>query len=212
MEISPHEISQQSLYKIMIGAIVPRPIGWISTVDVNGHANLAPFSFFNAVCPNPPLVLFCPMVRGTDRTPKDTLRNVRQTGEFVVNIVTEDLAAAMNLTSTELPPEVDEFEFAGLQMAPSVMVRPPRVALSPVNFECRVHQIIEVGGPSEGGAVVIGEIVYLCVSDDVLIGSDKVDPLKLRAVGRLAGNTFCHVTDLFEMPRPVSQIANPGKA
>jgi flavin reductase (DIM6/NTAB) family NADH-FMN oxidoreductase RutF len=116
MEILPEDLSWLSVYNILVGSIVPRPIGWISTVNLVGQPNLAPFSFFNAVCPNPPHVLFCPNVRITDRQTKDSLLNVRATGEFVVNIVTEDLAEAMNLTSTELPAAVNEFEFGGLSL------------------------------------------------------------------------------------------------
>ncbi len=131
MEISPSTLPWQSLYKLMIGSIVPRAIGWVSTVDEAGEPNLAPFSFFTAAGANPPHVLFCPMIRSTDGQPKDTLHNVRTTGEFVVNIVTEALGPQMNLTSTEFPAEVNEFAAAGLTPVPSSVVRPPRVGESP---------------------------------------------------------------------------------
>ena len=206
MEINPQEISWQSLYKIMIGSILPRPIGWISTIDSHGRPNLAPFSFFNAVCPNPPHVVFCPMIRGTDTAYKDTLRNVQETGEFVVNIVTEELAQSMNLTATELPAGVDEFDLAGLVAEPSVIVRPPRVASSPVHYECRVAQILEFGEQPGGGAAVIGRVVHLHVRDSVLIGEDKINLTSLKPVGRLAGSSYCRVTDIFELVRPPSQI------
>jgi flavin reductase (DIM6/NTAB) family NADH-FMN oxidoreductase RutF len=120
MEADPATLPWKSVYKLMIGSILPRPIGWISTVDAAGQTNLAPFSFFNAVASRPPTVLFCPTIREFDAGPKDTLRNVRTTGEFVVNIVTEALAEAMNISSTEFPAEVDEFRAAGLTPAPSV--------------------------------------------------------------------------------------------
>jgi flavin reductase (DIM6/NTAB) family NADH-FMN oxidoreductase RutF len=152
MEISPEDLPWQSVYNILVGSVVPRPIGWISTVDAAGRPNLAPFSFFNAVCPNPPHVLFCPNVRITDRRTKDSLHNVRVIGEFVVNIVTEDLAKAMNLTSTELPAEVNEFEFGGLGISPSAAVRPPRVAASPVHYECKVAFIIDLGDQPGAGS------------------------------------------------------------
>lgn len=116
MEINPENMPPGSVYKILIGTVVPRPIGWISSVDTEGVPNLAPFSFFNVVGNNPPMVIFSPMVRGTDKQSKDTLRNVQATGEFVVNIVTEDLAEAMNITSTEFPAGVNEFEAAGLEI------------------------------------------------------------------------------------------------
>lgn len=206
MEISPDEVPWKSIYKIMIGSIVPRPIGWISSLSQEGKANLAPFSFFNAVCANPPTILFCPGVRSSDRQPKDTLFNVRETGEFVVNIVTAPLAQAMNVTSTELPGEIDEFIVAGLTKSPSMVIRPPRVAESPVHFECRVHQIIEIGTEPGGGSVVIGDVVHIHVDQDVLFGTDKIDPQRLKAVGRMGGPTYCHTNDLFDMIRPPSQI------
>jgi flavin reductase (DIM6/NTAB) family NADH-FMN oxidoreductase RutF len=212
MEITPQELPWQSVYKIFTGAVVPRPIGWVSTVDQAGCANLAPFSFFNAVCANPPTVLFCPTIRAVDIASKDTLNNLRATGEFVINIVTEELAQAMVLTSAELPAEVDEFEFAGLEKAPSVVVRPPRVADSPVHFECRLREIIEISREPGGGSLVLGEVVHLHIEPEVLVGQDKIDPLALRAVGRLGGPNYCHITDVFQLTRPPSQIrSNPER-
>lgn len=206
MEINPAAIPWNSIYKLLIGSIVPRPIGWISTISPEGQPNLAPFSFFNAVCANPPHVLFCPMIRSTDLQRKDTLNNIRQNGEFVVNIVTEALAEKMNATSTELPAEVDEFAVANLMTAPSVVVRPPRVAASPVHFECRLAHLYEVGDQPGAGSVVIGEIVHLHVSEEVLVGEDKIDLQRLQPIGRLAGHAYCRVTDVFEMVRPPSKI------
>lgn len=206
MEIKPDTVPWQSIYKIMIGSIVPRPIGWISTVDLEGRSNLAPFSFFNAACANPPHVLFSPMIRSTDCQAKDTLQNVRKTGEFVVNIVTEDIAEAMNITSTEFPHTVDEFEEAGLTPVPSAVVRPQRVYESPIHYECKVTQIIDLGDQSGAGSIVIGQVLYIHVNDEVLIGGDKIDLNRLKPIGRLAGAGYCRVTDIFEMVRPVSQI------
>jgi flavin reductase (DIM6/NTAB) family NADH-FMN oxidoreductase RutF len=206
METSPNALPRQSIYKILIGSVVPRPIGWISTVNASGQPNLAPFSFFNMVCARPPTVLFCPMIRGTDGNPKDTLNNVRATGEFVVNIVSEEQAAAMIASSVEIAPDVNEFELTGLETAPSVVVKPPRVAGSPIHFECKVTQIIEVGNQPGGGSVVLGEIVHLHVDERVLIGEDKIDLTELRPIGRLAGSAYVRMTDLFEMERPKSQI------
>src|SRR5689334_2086251 len=143
MEINPTELPYQSVYKILTGSVVPRPIGWISSVDTSGHPNLAPFSFFNAVCSNPPTLLFCPLIRGTDGKTKDTLNNVRATNEFVVNVVTEDVLRAMNASSIEAPPDFNEFEYAGLTLAASVTVKPPRVKESPIHFECKVREIID---------------------------------------------------------------------
>lgn len=206
MEISPENYPWNSIYKIMIGSILPRPIGWISTIDPSGKPNLAPFSFFNAVCGNPPHVLFCPMIRGTDLSQKDTLSNVRATGEFVVNIVTEELAEAMNITSAEFPAGMDEFAAAGLEKMPSVRVRPPRVAASPIHYECQVVQIVDLGSQPGGGSVVIGRVVHLHVAERVLIGGDKIDLNALSPIGRLAGSAYCRVSDIFEMPRPGSWL------
>lgn len=206
MEISPSALPWQSTYKLLTGSIVPRPIGWVSSVDARGVPNLAPFSFFNVVCANPPTLLFCPMVRATDGISKDTLNNVRATGEFVVNIVTEALAEAMNITAVEIDSSVDEFALAGLRTAPSVTVRPPRVAASPIHFECRLREIVEISSQPGGGAVVIGIVQHIHVDERVLIGADKIDPLALQPIGKLAGNTYAHVADLFEVSRPASQI------
>ncbi len=202
MEINPSTLPHQSIYKLLTGAILPRPIGWISTVDADGRPNLAPFSFFNAVCSNPPTVVFCPMIRSLDGKTKDTLDNVRATNEFVVNIVSEDLAEAMNLSSVEAPPEVNEFEFARVTAEPSVTVRPPRVKESRVHFECRVRQIVEIGSEPGGGCVVIGEVLHIHVDDAVLTGGDKISLTALKPIGRLAGGGYVRVTDLFELERP----------
>jgi flavin reductase (DIM6/NTAB) family NADH-FMN oxidoreductase RutF len=188
----------------MIASIL-RPIGWISTIDQN-QPNLAPFSFFNAICANPPHLLFCPMVRGTDRQPKDTLSNVREMGEFVVNLVTEELAQAMNLTSAELPGDVDEFAYASLAMSPSLTVRPPRLAASPIHYECQLVQIIDLGDQPGAGSVVIGRVLHLHVSEQVLSDGDKIDLSRLKPIGRLSGNAYCRVTDIFELTRPPSQV------
>ncbi len=209
MEIDPISLPWKSVYKILIGTVVPRPIGWISSLDPTGRANLAPFSFFNVAGANPPHILFCPMIRATDRRPKDTLLNVRSTGEFVANIVTEQLAQAMNLTSTELPAEINEFETSGLALQPSISVKPPRVAESPVHFECKVATIVDLGDQPGGGSVVIGRVTHIHVRDDILIEGDKIDLKKLKPIGRLAGSDYCRVTDLFQMIRPPSAIQPP---
>jgi len=211
MEISPASLPYQSIYKILTGSVLPRPIGWISSMDANGHPNLAPFSFFNVVCSKPPTVVFCPLIRGTDGRTKDTLNNVRTTGEFVVNIVTEELVAAMNLSSIEDVPELNEFEYAGLTPAPSVVVRPPRVAESPIHFECKVHQIVDISDRPGGGSLVIGTIVHIHVDGRVLLGEDKINLSALKPVGRLVGNYYTRVTDLFEMERPKTKLQEKAK-
>ena len=212
MDADADSLPWMTVYKFLIGAVAPRPIGWISTLDESGRRNLAPFSFFNAVSARPPHVIFSPMVRETDSGVKDTLHNVRATREFVVNIVTEDLAEAMNVTSTEFPHEVDEFSAAGLTPAPSQAVRPPRVAESPVHFECRLAHLLELGDGPGGATLVVGRVVHVHVDDSVLLDGDKIDLARLRPIGRLAGAGYCRVTDRFEMKRPPSQIARRSRA
>lgn len=206
MELPPSSLPHQSIYKLLTGSILPRPIGWVSSVDADGRPNLAPFSFFNAVCSNPPTVVFCPMIRSTDGKTKDTLNNVRATNEFVVNIVSEDLAEAMNLSSVEAPPDVNEFEFARVTEEPSVTVRPPRVRESRVHFECRVRQIVEIGSEPGGGCLVIGEVLHIHVDDAVLTGGDKILLAALKPIGRLAGGSYVRVTDVFELERPKTML------
>ncbi|HQX01671.1 MAG TPA: flavin reductase family protein [Anaerolineales bacterium] len=202
MEINPTTLPHQSIYKILTGSVLPRPIGWISSIDLGGRPNLAPFSFFNAVCSNPPTVLFCSSIRGSDGKTKDTLNNVRATSEFVVNIVTEELLQAMNASSIEAPSDFDEFDYAGLTLAPSVVVKPPRVAESPIHFECKLREIIEIGNEPGGGSIVIGTIVHIHADDGVMIGEDKINLTALKPIGRLMGSGYCRVTDLIEIERP----------
>ena len=206
MEISPSTLPHQSIYKLLTGSVVPRPIGWISTVNAEGQPNLAPFSFFNVVCSNPPTVVFSPMIRSTDGKPKDTLNNIKANGEFVVNIVTEKLVDAMNLSSVEALPEVDEFVFAGVTPVKAVVVKSPRVAESPIHFECKARDIIEISDQPGGASVVIGTVVHLHIDDGVLLGTDKIDLAALRPIGRLAGGEYVRMTDIFTVERPKSQI------
>jgi flavin reductase (DIM6/NTAB) family NADH-FMN oxidoreductase RutF len=206
MEIDPETLPHQSIYKILTGSVLPRPIGWISSVDADGHPNLAPFSFFNVVCSNPPTVLFCPLIRGIDGRKKDTLNNVRATNEFVVNIVTEQLLPAMNASSVEAPPGFNEFEFAGLTLSNSTVVKPPRVAESPIHFECKVREIIEINDAPGGGSIVIGTIVHIHVDESVLLGPDKINLSVLHPVGRLAGGAYSRVTDILELERPKHKL------
>ena len=206
MDIQPDQLSHQQIYKLMIGAIVPRPIAWVSSLNLAGARNLAPFSFFTAICPRPPTLVFSPMIRNTDDMEKDTLRNIRETGEFVVNVVTEATIAAANISSTEFPPDIDEFVAANLTPTPSVIVKPPRVAESPINFECRLNQIVTISDEPGGGSLVIGTVVYIHVRDDVLSGDYRIDADALRAVGRMAGADYSRTTDRFALERPLSQV------
>ncbi len=204
--IDPAELQVAEAYKLMTGLIVPRPVALVSTVDANGIANVAPFSFFCGVGSNPPTVLFCPSLvvnqageRPDDR--KDTLRNVEQTGEFVINIVSEAIAGAANQSAANVPPEVDEFQLAGLTPIPGEVVRAPRVAESPAQLECKLLQIVFTGEGHAAGVVVLGQIVRFHIQSG-LLDNFRIDPSRLDAVGRMAGNTWVRTHDRFELERP----------
>jgi flavin reductase (DIM6/NTAB) family NADH-FMN oxidoreductase RutF len=206
LTFDPQQESIQNIYSLMIGAIVPRPIAFVSTVDVRGVRNLAPFSYFTAVSADPPVVLFCPSVRNEDphrglSTHKDTLVNVVATREFVINVVTEAIAERMNAASAQVPPHVDEFELAGLTPVPSELVRPPRVAESPVHMECRLRQIIEVSDRAAGGSIVLGEVLRFHIRED-MVTDYRIDPAKLAAIGRMGGPTYVRTADRFDLARP----------
>ncbi len=201
LSINPADHQVQEIYKLMVGLIVPRPVALVSTVDKDGVRNVAPFSFFSGVGSNPPTVLFCPALRSSGDQRKDTLRNVEQTGEFVINIVSDSIAAAANATAADVGPEVDEFLIAGLTAIPSEVVRAPRVAESPAQFECKLLQIIFTGQGQGAGVVVLGEIVRLHVAAH-LEHNFRVDPAALDAVGRMAGNTWVHTRERFDLERP----------
>lgn len=201
MRIDPSSLPWADAYKYLNGAILPRPIAFVSTLDEAGTLNLAPFSFFTAVAAKPLTICFSVMRRGTDGSKKDTLQNIEATKEFVVNIVSESFAEQMNITATEFPPEVSEFAASGLTPAPSLLVKAPRVAESLVNFECKLHQIVEVGGEERGAsALVIGEVVQIHV-DDSIHHNGKIDTKGLNPIGRLAASEYVRITDTFEMTR-----------
>jgi len=199
---NPAELEFNDVYKLMIGVIVPRPIAFVSTIDGNGVRNLAPFSYFTACSSNPPVVCFTTSVRSRPRLYKDTLHNVEATGEFVVNIVSEEIAEQMNKTSAEVPAEVDEFALSGLTPLASDLVKPARVAESKVQMECRLHQIVRVSDKPGGGILVLGEVLRFHVLESLLDGF-RVDPEKLKAIGRMGGPTYVRTHDRFEMQRPM---------
>ena len=201
LRFDPAEHLPQNIYKMMIGCIVPRPIAFVSSIDEQGIYNLAPFSFFSAVCSKPPTVLFCPGVRATTGKSKDTLRNVLATKEFVVNIVSEEIAAEMNQTSAEVGPEVDEFVLSGLTPMASETVRAPRVAESAVQMECRLREVITISGEPGGGSIVIGEVLRFHVRED-LFDNYRIDPERLNAIGRMGGPMYCRTQDRFDLERP----------
>jgi flavin reductase (DIM6/NTAB) family NADH-FMN oxidoreductase RutF len=190
-----------AVYRALVGVVNPRPIAWVTTIDAQGRVNLAPFSFFNAFGANPPVVVFSPTLR-RDGTRKDTLRNLEQVGEFVLNAAVEELALEINATSKELPPGQSEADYAGLTLQPSVKVRPPRVAESPVHLECRVRQLMSIGDGPIAANLVIGEVLLIHIDEAVLDPNGQVDPRKLRTIARLGGSYYCRSTDLFEMERP----------
>jgi flavin reductase (DIM6/NTAB) family NADH-FMN oxidoreductase RutF len=201
MQIDTASTDPVRVYQLLTGIVTPRPIAWVSTVSPAGVVNLAPFSFFNAFSANPPVVIFSPTLR-RDRSKKDTLRNLEAVPEFVVSAATADLAAAVNQTSAELAPDDSEVSHAGLTTAPSVAVRPPRVAASPAALECRVRQIVPLGAGPIAGNLVIGDVLTIHVADEVLDAAGRVDPRKLRTVARLGADFWCHTSDLFEQKRP----------
>jgi flavin reductase (DIM6/NTAB) family NADH-FMN oxidoreductase RutF len=201
LAFDPADHSPGDIYKLMIGAIVPRPIALVSSVDEANVRNLAPFSYFTACSSNPPVVVFCPILRPLPPTAKDTLRNIMATREFVVNIVSEEFVERMNATAATVGPEVDEFALSGLTPIASDLIKPARVAESHVQMECRLLQIVQVSDKPGGGSLVLGEVKRFHVDPD-LIENFRIDPDKLRAVGRMAGSTYVRTTDRFDLERP----------
>ena len=203
MIIDPNEIPFQDTHKLMIGSIVPRPIAFVSTCSKDGKNNVAPFSYFNGVCSKPPTVMFAPARRGWDGQEKDTLINIRETKEFVVNVVSEPFAEKMILCSTDFDPDVDEFDVSGLTPAPSVKVAPPRVSESKISLECKLNQIIEIGdGTAGSGFIIIGTIILFNIDDEVY-ENGKINLEKLEPLGRLAGNWYSRTDNPFEIIRKV---------
>ena len=203
MIYDPTEHPLLETHKLMIGSIVPRPIAFVSTLSKDGFENLAPFSYFNGICSNPPSIMFCPARRGYDGKTKDTLNNIRDTEEFAVNIVSEDFAEQMVSTSTDFEPEVNEFEVSGLTPVPCQKIAPPKVAEAKISFECKLNQIVPVGNEGPGGGfVVIGTIVLFHIDDDVY-EDGYINLEKLRPIGRLAGNMYTRTTDKLEIIRKI---------
>jgi flavin reductase (DIM6/NTAB) family NADH-FMN oxidoreductase RutF len=189
-DFSPTDMSSLDFYKFLTSVIIPRPIAWVSSTSADGIDNLAPHSFFTVASTKPPIVQFTPTAR------KDTLNNVEATGEFVVNFASEDLFAKINDTGTNFPPEVSEFDAAGLTREPSLAVRPPRVAESPVALECRLHEVIPVGN----SFLVLGEVVHAVVRADVLDGTHP-DCRLLKPLARLGRNEWSRLGDILEVAR-----------
>lgn len=188
-------------YKILTSTITPRPIAWVTSLSAVGVVNAAPYSFFNAVGPEPPLVVLGLLKDLKTGRPKDTARNVLETGEFVVNLVTEGDAAAMNLTSVDAPADVSEVDYAALATIPSTVVKPPRIASSPVSFECRKHVALDIGLQT----VLLGEILFAHVADEFIADRERLhfDTPGMKLVGRTHGSGwYARTSDQFELVRP----------
>ncbi|QTN01066.1 flavin reductase family protein [Sediminibacillus dalangtanensis] len=192
MKIEPSQFAERDMSKLIKGAVVPRPIAWVSTINEEGIPNLAPFSFFTVASMEP--ITLCFSVGGSGRV-KDTLENVRATKAFVVNIVNEQLANQMYETSKAYPPETDEFSQAGLTAVPGERISSPRVAAAPVQMECELDRIIDIGSNS----LVLGRLVCYHIQDEVYMETDKVDPEALQVIGRMAGD-YTHIDDFFGLP------------
>jgi flavin reductase (DIM6/NTAB) family NADH-FMN oxidoreductase RutF len=208
MDALVSQLSHREIYDILLHSVGPRPIAWVSSVSGSGDPNVAPFSFFNCVSVDPPMLAFSPGLRAPKDAPsaphgepKDTLRNIRETKEFVVSVVTYDLRDAMNATSGEYDATVNEFELAKLTPQPSQVVRPPRVAESPVSFECKLHQIIDFSPKPTGSSLVIGHVVAVHI-DDANLKDGRIDADSLDLIGRMGGLQYTRTINRFEMVRP----------
>ena len=204
MQFDPKEASSKDIYGLMISAIVPRPIAFISTQSAQGVTNVAPFSYFNGVSSKPPLISVSIGHRRWEGKllKKDTLRNIEETGEFVVNIVNEALLPAMNDSAAEYPPEVSELEALQIETVPSLKIKPPRVKLSPIQLECKLERVIMLGEPAMNG-LVIGEVIHIHIDDAIWDAAHStIDPEKLRPVARLGGALYSTLGQLISLPRP----------
>ncbi len=205
MKLDPATLSSDAAYFWQVATIVPRPIAWVSTLNEDGKANLAPYSFFTGVSSDPPTCLICVERRTVTRdgdvvsVPQDPWRNIERTGEYVIHAVNDALAHQMNETSRDLAYGIDEFDHVGLSKAASDRIAPPRIAEAPVAMECRLDRIVEVG--RSGTAIIIGEILLWHVHDDLLVDG-RLDMERLDAVGRMAGAGYTRTRDRFDMLRP----------
>jgi len=200
--VDPASTDYSSVYKLLIGSVVPRPIAFVSTVNPEGAFNVAPFSFFTVASAHPPVLVFNVGLRANPDPRKDTLRNITTAREFVVNVVSEEFGQKMNLCSGDYPAEIDEFQLSGLTPIPSDLVKAPRVAESHINMECRLLYTISLSGLVSGGNLVLGEVVRFHI-DDAYFNNYRIDQDKLRAIGRMAGNSYTRTLDRFDMIRPV---------
>ena len=203
MIYDPAEHPFSETHKLMIGSIVPRPIALVSTTSNNGINNLAPFSYFNGVCSKPPTIMFAPARRGWDGKEKDTLINIRNTKEFSINIVSEDIGEKMVKCSTDYEKEVDEYSKSGLSPLSSKKIKPPIVSESKISLECILNQIVQIGkGDAGSGFIVIGTIVLFHINDEVY-DNGRIILDKLQPLGRVAGNGYVRSTNAFDIVRTI---------
>ena len=203
----PKELSVQKLHGLLLCAVAPRPIAFASTIDTDGNPNLSPFSFFNVFSANPPILIFSPARRVSNNTTKHTLDNVKETKEVVINVVNYDIVQQMSLSSTEYPENVNEFEKSGLTMVKSDLVKPYRVGESPVQFECKVNDIIELGQHGGAGNLIICEVVKLHIADEVLNKDESINQEALDLVARAGGSYYSRVNKgFFKIPKPLRTL------
>lgn len=207
ISIDPKKLSVGKLHGYLLGAVTPRPIAFASTIDKNGNVNLSPFSFFNVFSANPPILIFSPARRGRDNTTKHTYENVLEVKEVVINIVNYAMVQQMSLSSTEYPKGTNEFVKAGLTAIPSEKVKPPRVAESPVQFECVVNEVVQLGSEGGAGNLVICEVVKIHIDESILDENQTIDQHKIDTVSRMGGNWYSRANmGMFEVPKPISSL------
>ncbi len=206
--IDPNTLGLRDLHQFLIGAVAPRPIAFVSTVDKEGRPNLAPYSFFNVFSAKPPVFVFSSNRRGRENTTKDTLHNVEATGEVVINIVAHDIIQQMVTCSTDFPPEVNEFEQSGLTPVPSELVRPFRVEEAPVQFECKVQQIIKLGETGGSGNLIICELLLIHYAERIMGENGMINPHKIDLMGRMGQAYYVRASGeaIYEISRPSGQI------
>ncbi len=206
--LDPSELAVPKIHKYLLGAVGPRPIAFASTVDKDGNHNLAPFSFFNVFSANPPIMVFSPARSGRTNTTKDTYNNVKEVPEVVINVVNYDMVHQMSLASSPFAPDVDEFTKAGFTALDSEMIKPKRVGESPVQFECKVNEVVELGDQGGAGNLVICEVVKIHINENILDEDQMIDQKKIDLVSRMGGNWYCRADEnsMFEITKPITTI------
>jgi len=208
LSLNPKDLPIPQLHGYLLGAVGPRPIAFASTIDEDGNANLAPFSFFNVFSANPPIMIFSPARSGRTNETKDTYNNVKKIKEVVINVVNYDIVHQMSLASSPFKPGVDEFDKAGFTKLKSETIKPFRVAESPVQFECKVNEVIELGNEGGAGNLVICEVTKIHINEAVLDENGKIDQHKIDLVSRMGGNWYCRADEksMFEIKKPITTI------